>query len=363
MGYPLCRAPFQVAKRGALRGLASHLSAVDPCPKGTGAGSGSPRSTMQTHVNQVILGLEVMKAGRFKQWAMGVAAMATPVLAFAQSADPERWQLNMGRGVTHLSNNAYDAHMLALWICVAIGVLVFGAMAVAMFKFRKSKGAVADRDFTHSTRLEILWTVIPVVLLVLMAAPATTKLIAMYDTRDAEMTVKVTGYQWMWKYEYLGQGVEFTSRLDRKSDALRQSGVVPTVADHANYLLDVDNMLVLPTDTKIRFVITADDVIHAWWVPALGWKQDAVPGIVNEAWTDISTPGIYRGQCAELCGKDHGFMPIVVKAVPPAEYRQWLAARRAGNAPAPAAAPAEPAPVEQAPNSDDEAAPAVAVAG
>src|SRR5690606_5092208 len=324
MGYPLRRAPFQVAKRGALRGLASHLSAVDPCPKGTGAGSGSPRSTMQTHVNQVILGLEVMKAGRFKQWAMGVAAMATPVLAFAQSADPERWQLNMGRGVTHLSNNAYDAHMLALWICVAIGVLVFGAMAVAMFKFRKSKGAVADRDFTHSTRLEILWTVIPVVLLVLMAAPATTKLIAMYDTRDAEMTVKVTGYQWMWKYEYLGQGVEFTSRLDRKSDALRQSGVVPTVADHANYLLDVDNMLVLPTDTKIRFVITADDVIHAWWVPALGWKQDAVPGIVNEAWTDISTPGIYRGQCAELCGKDHGFMPIVVKAVPPAEYRQWL---------------------------------------
>ena len=363
MGYPLRRAPFQVAKRGALRGLASHLSAVDPCPKGTGAGSGSPRSTMQTHVNQVILGLEVMKAGRFKQWAMGVAAMATPVLAFAQSADPERWQLNMGRGVTHLSNNAYDAHMLALWICVAIGVLVFGAMAVAMFKFRKSKGAVADRDFTHSTRLEILWTVIPVVLLVLMAAPATTKLIAMYDTRDAEMTVKVTGYQWMWKYEYLGQGVEFTSRLDRKSDALRQSGVVPTVADHANYLLDVDNMLVLPTDTKIRFVITADDVIHAWWVPALGWKQDAIPGIVNEAWTEIDEPGIYRGQCAELCGKDHGFMPIVVKAVPPAEYRQWLAARRAGNAPAPAAAPAEPAPVEQAPNSDDEAAPAVAVAG
>ena len=340
MGYPLRRAPFQVAKRGALRGLASHLSAVDPCPKGTGAGSGSPRSTMQTHVNQVILGLEVMKAGRFKQWAMGVAAMATPVLAFAQSADPERWQLNMGRGVTHLSNNAYDAHMLALWICVAIGVLVFGAMAVAMFKFRKSKGAVADRDFTHSTRLEILWTVIPVVLLVLMAAPATTKLIAMYDTRDAEMTVKVTGYQWMWKYEYLGQGVEFTSRLDRKSDALRQSGVVPTVADHANYLLDVDNMLVLPTDTKIRFVITADDVIHAWWVPALGWKQDAVPGIVNEAWTDISTPGIYRGQCAELCGKDHGFMPIVVKAVPKAEYRRWLEERKAAAAPAAAVAAA-----------------------
>jgi cytochrome c oxidase subunit 2 len=315
---------------------------------------------------KLILGLEVMKAGRFKQWAMGVAMMAAPVLALAQSADPERWQLNMGRGVTHLSNNAYEAHMLALWICVAIGVLVFGAMAVAMFKFRKSKGAVPDRDFTHSTRLEILWTVIPVVLLVLMAAPATSKLIAMYDTRDAEMTVKVTGYQWMWKYEYLGEGVEFTSRMDRKSDALRQSGVVPTTDDHDYYLLDVDNALVLPTDTKIRFVITADDVIHAWWVPALGWKQDAIPGIVNEAWTDISTPGIYRGQCAELCGKDHAFMPIVVKAVPPDEYQRWLAAQKApAPAPVPAAAPAGAAPVEteQAPNSDDEAAPAVAVAG
>ena len=286
---------------------------------------------------KLMLGLEPMKAGRYKQWTAGIAASALPLIAFAQSADPERWQLNMGRGVTHLSNNAYDAHMMALWICVAIGVLVFGAMAVAMFRFRKSKGAVPDRDFVHSTRLEILWTVIPVVLLVLMAAPATSKLIDMYDTRASEMTVKVTGYQWMWKYEYLGQGVEFTSRLDRKSDALRQSGVVPTVADHANYLLDVDNMLVLPTDTKIRFVITADDVIHAWWVPALGWKQDAIPGIVNEAWTDISEPGIYRGQCAELCGKDHGFMPIVVKAVSKGEFRQWLDAQKAGQAPATAA--------------------------
>ncbi|MGH8085488.1 MAG: cytochrome c oxidase subunit II [Lysobacter sp.] len=308
-----------------------------------------------------------MKAGCFKgqhkQWAAGVAAMASPVLAFAQSADPERWQLNMHPGVTHLSHNAYDAHMMALWICVAIGALVFGAMAVAMFRFRKSRGAVPDRDFTHSTKLEILWTVIPVVLLVLMAAPATSKLIDMYDTRASEMTVKVTGYQWMWKYEYLGEGVEFTSRLARKSDAVRQSGVQPTMAENPNYLLDVDNVLVLPTDTKIRFVITADDVIHAWWVPALGWKQDAIPGIINEAWTDISTPGIYRGQCAELCGKDHGFMPIVVKAVPPAEYQQWLAAQKGTAAPAPVEpqpAPAEPQP-EAAPAADSTAA--VAVAG
>ncbi|QQP94548.1 cytochrome c oxidase subunit II [Lysobacter enzymogenes] len=290
-----------------------------------------------------------MKAGRFKQWAVGVAAMALPVLASAQAADPKPWQLNMGKGVTAQSMNAHSAHMLALWICVVIGILVFGAMAVAMFKFRKSKGAVPDKDFTHSTKLEIVWTVVPVALLVLMAFPATSKLINMYDTRDSAMTVKITGYQWMWKYEYLGEGVAFTSRLDRKSDQLRQGGKIVTAADHEHYLLDVDNVLVLPTDTKIRFVITADDVIHAWWVPALGWKQDAIPGIVNEAWTDIKEPGVYRGQCAELCGKDHGFMPIVVRALPKAEYQQWLAEQKAKNAPAaPAAAPA-PAPAETAP--------------
>ena len=295
-----------------------------------------------------------MKAGRFKQWAAGVAASALPVLAFAQAADPKPWQLNMGKGVTAQSMNAYSAHMFALWVCVVIGILVFGAMAVAMFRFRKSKGAVADKDFTHSTKLEIIWTVVPVALLVLMAFPATSKLIAMYDTRNAAMTVKVTGFQWMWKYDYLGENVSFTSRLDRKSDQLRQAGKLVTKADHEHYLLDVDNVLVLPTDTKIRFVITADDVIHAWWVPALGWKQDAIPGIVNEAWTEIKEPGVYRGQCAELCGKDHGFMPIVVRAVPKAEYQKWLAEQKAKNAPAAApAAPAAPA----------EAAPAPATAG
>ena len=289
-----------------------------------------------------------MKAGRFKQWAAGVAALAVPVLASAQAADPQPWQLNMGRGVTHLSQNAYEAHMLALWICVAIGVLVFGAMAVAMFKFRKSKGAVPDRDFTHSTKLEILWTVIPVALLVLMAFPATSKLINMYDTRNAEMTVKVTGYQWMWKYEYLGEGVEFTSRMARDSDQLRQSGEVPDLAANPHYLLEVDNELVLPTDTKIRFVITADDVIHAWWVPALGWKQDAIPGFVNEAWTDITVPGVYRGQCAELCGKDHGFMPIVVRAVPRAEFDAWLAERKAETTPSEASAASDPVAIDPA---------------
>jgi cytochrome c oxidase subunit 2 len=216
----------------------------------------------------------------------------------------------------------------------------------------------------------VIWTVVPVVLLVLMAFPATSKLIKMYDTRESKMTVKVTGFQWMWKYEYLGENVSFTSRLDRKSDEIRQSGVDARTANRPHYLLEVDNVLVLPTDTKIRFVITADDVIHAWWVPALGWKQDAIPGIVNEAWTEIKQPGIYRGQCAELCGKDHGFMPIVVKAVPKAEFEQWLAAEKAKNAPAPAAAPATPAeapaaPAETAPTeaTNTDAAAAVATAG
>jgi cytochrome c oxidase subunit II len=264
---------------------------------------------------------------RFLRWGMAALACA-PLAALAQSADPKPWQLNMGRGVTASSNHAYDAHMMALWVCVAIGVLVFGAMAYAMFAFRKSKGAVASQ-FSHNTTAEIIWTVIPVVLLVVMAWPATAKLIAMYDTRDSEMTVKVTGYQWLWAYEYLGEDVTLTSRLDRESDRIRQGGERPDPAANPHYLLGVDNELVLPVDTKIRFVITADDVIHSWWVPALGWKQDAIPGIVNEAWTDISEPGVYRGQCAELCGKDHGFMPIVVRAVPKAEFAQWLASKKA----------------------------------
>ncbi|HSX63138.1 MAG TPA: cytochrome c oxidase subunit II [Pseudoxanthomonas sp.] len=294
--------------------------------------------------------------GYWKRLMTACMLLAMPALAWAQSADPKPWQLNMGKGVTPSARHAYDAHMVALWVCVAIGIVVFGAMAYAMFKFRHSKGAVAAQ-FSHNTTAEIIWTVIPVVILVVMAWPATAKLIAMYDTRDSEMTVKVTGYQWMWKYEYLGEGVQFTSRLDRESDRIRQSGEVPDLAKNPHYLLDVDNVLVLPTDTKIRFVITADDVIHAWWVPALGWKQDAIPGIINEAWTDIKEPGIYRGQCAELCGKDHGFMPIVVKAVPKAEYQQWLASMKP--AAAPAAMPEAAAPATEAvPLEGEQAAPA-----
>jgi cytochrome c oxidase subunit 2 len=314
------------------------------------------------------VGLDVMTPGRFKTGAFKLAALAAalalPALAQAQDAanhaDPHRWQLNMARGVTPSSHAAYDAHMIVLWVCVIIGIIVFGAMAYAMFKFRKSKGAVPDKDFTHSTKLEIIWTAVPVLILIGLAFPATSGLMRMYDTRDAGMTVKVTGYQWMWKYEYLGEDVEFTSRLDRKSDSLRQDGKTVTEADHPHYLLDVDNQLVLPVDTKVRFVLTADDVIHAWWVPALGWKQDAIPGIVNEAWAEIDRPGVYRGQCAELCGKDHGFMPIVVRAVSKDEYASWLAAEKAKRAPAPAVEAAPAATEAPASTEQTDAAPAAA---
>ncbi|MCL7715527.1 cytochrome c oxidase subunit II [Stenotrophomonas mori] len=292
--------------------------------------------------------------GKMRFGAMLAAMVLAMPGAWAQSADPKPWQLNMGKGVTHTARMAWEAHMVVLWVCAVIGVLVFAAMAYAIFKFRKSKGAVAAQ-FSHNTKAEVIWTVIPVVILVVMAWPATAKLIAMYDYRDSEMTVKITGYQWMWKYEYLGEDVSFTSRMDRKSDQIRQSGAVPTLAGDPHYLLDVDNPLVLPVDTKVRFVITSDDVVHAWWVPALGWKQDAVPGFINERWTNIEREGVYRGQCAELCGKDHGFMPIVVKAVSKDEFKTWLAARK----PAPAADPAAEAD-EAAP--DPDAAPPEAAA-
>jgi cytochrome c oxidase subunit 2 len=245
--------------------------------------------------------------------ATGAGAALASSLALADS-EPVRWQLNMPEGVTRTAENAYDMHMLMLWICVAIGVVVFGAMAYAMFKFRKSKGAKPDVDFTHSTKLEIIWTGVPILILIVMAVPATQRVIEQYNAKGHEMTVKVTGYQWMWRYEIVGEDVNFISRLDRESDRIRQSGERPTAESAPHYLRDVDRVLVLPTETKIRFVVTADDVIHAWWVPALGWKQDAI-----------------RGVCAELCGKDHGFMPIVVKAVPRAEYDAWLAAQKAGD--------------------------------
>ena len=294
-------------------------------------------------------------------FSVQAALAATP--AEVDPVEPQHWQLNMTPGVTSTAANAYHGHMLMFWICVVIGLLVFGAMAVAMFRFRHSKGAVPDKDFTHSTTLELIWTTIPVLILIGSAVPATRMVMEEYnanhDPKPFDMTVKITGYQWMWRYDYVGENVGFTSRLDRESDRLRQNPntTAAELAAKEHYLRDVDNALVLPADTRVRFVITADDVIHAWWVPALGWKQDAIPGVINEAWTQVEQPGTYRGVCAELCGKDHGFMPIVVKVLPKAEYQAWLAQQKAANAPAEAApAPAEAAPAEAAPT--DEAAPA-----
>lgn len=267
-------------------------------------------------------------------------ALAAPALVVsallastAALANPEPWQLNMGRGVTQTSREVHDIHMVMLWICVVIGIIVFGIMFVAMFRFRKSKGAVAA-TWSHSTKLEAVWTIIPVLILIGSAWPATTLMMRMADTSESEMTIKVTGYQWKWRYEYVDYfgkptGINFMSSLESSSNRVRQlkSGLDPhevKVDDHSTYLLDVDRPLVLPVGVKVRFVVTADDVIHSWWVPSLGWKQDAIPGIINSAWTKIDEAGVYRGQCAELCGKDHGFMPIVVKAVPKAEFEQWL---------------------------------------
>ncbi|GAB4349658.1 MAG: cytochrome c oxidase subunit II [Immundisolibacter sp.] len=234
------------------------------------------------------------------------------------------YEMNLVRGVTEASHNAFNLHMIALWVCVAIGVVVFGAMFYALFAFRKSRGAVAA-NFHENTTVEVIWTAIPVVILIAMAAPATMSLLALENTADSDLTIKVTGYQWRWQYEYIDQGVSFFSNLAASSrDAVKAD---PAAVE--NYLLDVDNPLVVPIDTRIRFVFTSNDVIHSWWVPALGWKQDTVPGFINDAWTNIPEPGVYRGQCAELCGKDHGFMPIVVEAKTQEDYDAWLEAKKA----------------------------------
>ncbi len=232
-------------------------------------------------------------------------------------------RFNMTPGVTDISQQVYDLHMTILLICVVIGILVFGAMFWAIVHHRKSKGAKAAQ-FHESTRVEILWTLIPFLILIAMAVPATRTLIAMEDPSQSDLTVQITGSQWKWHYRYFDQGVEFYSLLATLPQEI--NGSLPKAG---NYLLEVDQPLVLPTDRKIRFLITSDDVIHSWWVPAFAVKKDAIPGFINEAWTRINTPGFYRGQCAELCGKDHAFMPIVVDAREPEQFADWLAKAKA----------------------------------
>ncbi|MDD5274599.1 MAG: cytochrome c oxidase subunit II [Methylovulum sp.] len=233
------------------------------------------------------------------------------------------YKLNLMQGVTKVSNDIYDLHMLILWICVFIGIAVFGAMFYSIYHHRKSRGHQAAQ-FHENTTVEIIWTIIPTLILVGMAIPATKTLLELDDVQDSDMSIKVTGWQWKWEYEYLDNGIHFFSSLDEASNKARQVGSGIDPRSVPNYLLNVDHPLVIPTKKKIRFLFTAADVIHSWWVPALGWKKDANPGFINEAWTNVEKAGTYRGQCTELCGKDHGFMPIVLIAMEQPDYDAWV---------------------------------------
>lgn len=257
---------------------------------------------------------------------MGVSGIA--------SAD---YTLNMRQGVTDNSQDIFGLHMMVLWLCVVIGVVVFGLMIYSMIAHRKSKNPV-PATFHESTSVEIAWTLIPLVILIIIAVPATKTLIHLEDATDADIHIKVTGYQWKWHYDYIDEeGVSFFSQLSEESEKARQLGAPAetrtSIALGENgkdkYLLDVDNPIVIPVGKKVAFLVTSNDVIHAWWSPDLGVKQDAVPGYINDTWAIAKEPGVYRGQCAELCGKDHGFMPIVVIAKPEAEYREWIASKKA----------------------------------
>lgn len=253
--------------------------------------------------------------------------------------------LNMTPGVTEISRKIYGLHMEIFWICVIIAVIVFGAMIYSIITYRKSKGAVADVTLVHNTTVELIWTAVPVAILVFMAIPAARTLVEIEDVTKTDLSIKITGFQWGWQYEYLDAGVSFFSHLDRKSNSARElaSGVDPNSVD--NYLLNVDKPLVVPAGSKVRLLITGADVIHSWWVPAFGVKKDAIPGFINEAWfkVDADKPGLYRGQCAELCGRDHGFMPIVVDVRSKEDFETWLKAKAAEQkqAAAPATAPAQ----------------------
>jgi cytochrome c oxidase subunit 2 len=260
-----------------------------------------------------------------------IASLLTGLLGAAAPAAHAAWTLNMTPGISEISRQAYKIHMLMFWWCVAIGVFVFTWMIISLVRFRKSAGAVPDTKLVHNTKAEVIWTVTPVVILVSMAVPAAKALIQMEDATGSQLTIRVTGYQWKWQYEYVNQGVSFFSTLDRASDATRElgSGRDPNQVPH--YLLSVDNPLVVPAGTKVRVLISAQDVIHSWWVPALAIKKDAIPGYINEAWFQIDADkrGIYRGQCAELCGRDHGFMPVVIDVRSKQDFAAWLKSQQA----------------------------------
>lgn len=253
-----------------------------------------------------------LKAGKL------TALLAGLFIAKSTFSAANHWQMNMHKGVTPLSHDMYDLHMVALVICVLIGILVFGVMIYSLIHHRKSKGYEAA-SFHDNPRLEIVWTIIPIVILVGLAIPATKVLMRMENFEDSDVTIKVVGYQWKWQYQYLDEGISFFSNL---STPYKQ--IINQQTKGEWYLLEVDKPLVVPIHKKIRFLVTSHDVIHSWWVPDLGVKRDAIPGFMHEAWALITEPGIYRGQCAELCGINHGFMPIVVHAVDEKTYQDWV---------------------------------------
>lgn len=267
------------------------------------------------------------------------ALLMGPVTAFADYA------LNMTKSATAVGHDIYNLHMLVLWICTIAGILVFGVIIYSLINHRKSKGAQAAQ-FHENTTVEVIWTTIPLIILVSIAVPATKTLLDYENTGNSDMTIKVTGHQWKWEYEYLddnvanSKGIHFFSNLSKSSNDARQlnSGIDVTKVEH--YLLDVDKRIVVPEGKKVRILTTSNDVIHAWWVPELAVKRDAIPGFINESWFKADKVGVYRGQCAELCGTGHGFMPIVVEVKSVADYKQWASAEKGAAAKAEAAAAA-----------------------
>jgi cytochrome c oxidase subunit 2 len=240
------------------------------------------------------------------------------LLVFASPMHADWFALNMTRGVTDISNEVFELHMLIFWICVVIGVVVFSVMFYSMYAHTKKKNPVAA-SFHENHKLEIAWTIVPFLILIAMAVPASKTLVKIYDDEAGDVNIQVTGYQWKWQYNYLEDDISFFSNLSTDMDEI--NNLVPK-GEH--YLQEVDEMVVIPAGKKVRFLITANDVIHSWWMPAFAIKQDAIPGFVNTAWTKVDKPGVYRGKCTELCGKNHGFMPIVVKVVEQEEYNQWV---------------------------------------
>ena len=266
---------------------------------------------------------------RLLQAAAALAACALSAAAVANTSNG----YNLPVGVTDISRDIYGLHMEAFWICVGIAIVVFGAMIYSLVKFRASQGAVADTTMLHSTKVEIAWTIVPVIILVVMAIPAAELILKMEDMRNSDLSIRVTGYQWKWEYQYMdaGAGIDFYSTLKQDSNFARElhSGVDPNTVP--NYLLDVDHPLVVPSGTKVRVILTSQDVIHAWYVPDFGLKRAAVPGFINELWfkVDPGKEGIYRGQCAALCGRDHGFMPVVVDVRTPDDFKKWVEEQKA----------------------------------